>query len=149
MLTLLQITKAVNNTVKTALENTEFSDIPLVASDVSEPITRPSIKIMLEQSTNGKYNSRCREKDLTFRVYFFAENPHKYRIDNLKMQDIIENALLGGLFIDGAYIPIVDVNSDTVDTVLVCSFDLYAVELLPDTDQSEPMEELKLEEEIE
>lgn len=146
MLTLLQITKAVNDKIKSALTGTAFSAVQIVASDVSEPIIRPSIKVMLEDSSNGKFNAQCREKTLTFRVYFFAQNINKYRIDNLKMQDIIENAFLDGLYVDGAYIPTDSVESEVVDTVLICSFDIYTIELLPDTDTSEIIEELNFKE---
>ena len=63
------------------------------------------------------------------------------------MQDLIENAFLDDLKIEeGFYIPVESVESEVTDTVLVCSFDLYAVELLPDTDASEPMEQLNYKE---
>ena len=141
MLTLMQITKAVNDTIKTA------SSAPIVASDVSEPIIRPSIKVMLEDSSSGLFNAQCRERSLTYRAYFFAKDANKHRMDNLATQEAIESAFIDGLRVGGAHIPIASVDSDAVDTVLVCTIELYAVELLPDTDASEPMEELKFKEE--
>ena len=136
MLTLMQITKAVHDTIKTA------SSAPLVASDVSEPITRPSIKVMLEDSSSGLFNAQCRERSLTYRVYFFAKDANKYRMDNLATQEAIEDAFLDGLRVDGAHIPIASIGSDVVDTVLVCTIEIYAIELLPDTDASEQIEEI-------
>lgn len=142
MLTLIQIAKAVNDTILTALSGTDLSSVPVVASDVSEPIVRPSIKVMLEGTSSGLFNAQCREKSLTYRIYFFAKDANKYRVDNLKMQEILEGAFLDGLWLDGAHIPIASVDSELVDTVLICSVELYAVELLPDTGNSEPIEEI-------
>ena len=152
MLTLLEIHKAINDTVKKGLKNTEFSDAILRPEDVSEPIVRPSIKVQIDNSNNGRRNSCFREKTLTVRIYFFASDIRKYKIENLKMQDVLENSFLDGMYIEGAYIPINDVESDVTDTVLTCSFQLYLVELAewqenvhPETGEPiEPMEELEM-----
>lgn len=112
---------------------------------MSEPIIRPSIKVEIEASTNGKFNANCREKTLTCRVYFFAKDRYKYKIDNAKMQDIIETAFLDDLEVkENYYIPVDNVDSEVADTVLICSFDLYSVELLPDNDTNELMESLDI-----
>jgi hypothetical protein len=145
MVTLVEINKAINDKIKAALVGTEFSAVPLIAEDISEPIVRPSIKVQLGNSINGKFNSCCRDKNLTCRVYFFAKDKYKYKIDNTKMQDLIENAFLDDLIVNGSfYIPIDDVSSEVIDSVLECSFELYTIELLPDTDTSETMDELNL-----
>lgn len=145
MITLLEINEAINNKIKQALAGTDFTTVSLLAEDISEPIIRPSLKVSIENSTNGKFNANCRQKNLTCRVYFFAKNRYKYKIDNSKMQDILENAFLEDLKVgDNFYIPIQEVESEVVDTVLICSFDLYSIELLPDTDISEVMEEIDI-----
>ena len=145
MITLLEINKAINNKIKEALKGTEFSSVKLLAEDISEPIVRPSLKVAIENSTNGKFNTNCREKNLTCRVYFFAKDRNKYKMDNSKMQDLIENAFLEDLKVaENFYIPIEEVESNVSDTVLICNFDLYSVELLPDTDTSELMENLNI-----
>ncbi|KEZ85551.1 hypothetical protein IO99_13730 [Clostridium sulfidigenes] len=145
MITLLEINKAINKKIKEALKGTEFSSVPLLAEDISEPIVRPSLKVAIENSTNGKFNSNCREKNLTCRVYFFAKDRNKYKMDNSKMQDLIETAFLEDLQVtESFYIPIEEVESEVSDTVLISSFNLYSIELLPDTDISEPMEILKI-----
>lgn len=145
MITLLEINKAINNKIKEALVGTAFTTVPLLAEDISEPIIRPSLKVTIENSTNGKFNANCREKNLTCKVYFFAKDRYKYKIDNSKMQDLIENAFLDDLKVnDNFYIPIEEVESDVTDSVLICSFHLYSIELLPDTDISEPMEDLDI-----
>lgn len=145
MITLIQINQAVNSRIEEALTGSEFSTVEIVAEDLEEPIIRPSIKVAIEDGTNGKYNSACREKTLTCRVYFFAKDRHKFKLDNLKMRDLLENAFLDDLQVmEGFYIPIENVTSEVSDTILICSFDLYTIELLPDTDTSEPMETLNI-----
>ncbi len=145
MVTLLEINKAINNKIEKALVGTDFKLVPIIAEDISEPIVRPSLKVAIENSTNGKFNANCREKNLTCRVYFFAKDRNKYKMDNSKMQDLIENAFLEDLKVaENFYIPIEEVESNVSDTVLICNFDLYSVELLPDTDTSELMESLNI-----
>lgn len=149
MITLLQINKAIIDRIKSALVGTEFSTVPIVAEDISEPIVRPSLKVGIEDSINGKFNSRCREKTLTCNIYFFAKDRNKYKLVNTKMQELIENTFLDDLKIEeGFYIPIDSVESEVSDTVLICSFVLYTIELLPNTDTSEPMEQLNYKEGI-
>lgn len=142
MLTLTGISKAVNDCIRAALADTSFVGVPLLATDIAEPIIRPSIKVMLDSGQNGLFNASSREKTLTFRIHFFAESEYKYRLDNLKMQEIIEGAFLHGLTADGAYVPIDSVETTIADTVLVCTIELYAIELLPDLEGGEELEEM-------
>lgn len=118
--------------------------VPIPAQDLSEPIIRPSIKVAIDNCVNGKFNAHNREKALTVRIYYFASDRYKFKIENAKMQEIIENAFLDGLIIEeGFYIPIEQVESDITDTVLICSFDLNIIELLPEQ-TGEPMENIEI-----
>lgn len=87
-----------------------------------------------------------KERTLTARVYFFAENKEKPKIENIKIQEIIENAFLGDLKVtDTFYIPIDTVESDVSDGVLISSFELGTLELLPTDDEAyEYMEVLEI-----
>lgn len=152
MVTILEVNKAVNDRLKAALVGTDFSSVPIVAEDISEPIVRPSLKVGIEYGLNNRFNANCRERSLTCRIYFFAQNRNKYKFDNANMQDILENAFLEDLEIEEVFFVSIDnFESEVSDTVLTCNFDLYAVELLPDTDSVnfELMEELNLEMESE
>lgn len=151
MLTLLEINKAVIDAIKAALVGTSYSSVPLIAEDVSEPIKRPSLKIEIEPSTVGKFNDCCRDRTIGFKTYYFAADRNKYKLDNTKMQDIIEMALLNGIFIGTVHIPIMSIESEVIDSVLVVAFDLYTVELLTDTaltGTGENMETLNYKEDI-
>ncbi|MBE6043543.1 MAG: hypothetical protein E7216_04825 [Clostridium thermopalmarium] len=151
MITLLEINKAINNRIKQTLRETEFKDVPILAEDISEPIVRPSLRIAIEDSTTSQFNAACRERTLICRIYFFAKNRYKYKFDNARMQEIIECAFLEGLEVkEGFFIQIKEIESEVSDTVLICSFDLYMVELIPEPTTNdigeliEPMEEINI-----
>lgn len=153
MISILDINKAINSTIDQALsQDDNFKDVEIVAEDVTEPIIRPSIKIQFEDSTNGRFNVNMREKKITCRIYFFCKDRYHYKIDNMKMQELIENVFIMGLYVpDNFYIPIDSVDSIVSDTVLQCSFDINTLEDIPeetinkDTGEDyEDMEELNL-----
>ena len=133
MITLLEINKAINNKIKHALADSEFSSVPIIASDLSEPIVRPSLKVFLEDGTTGKFNSCMKERTLTVRVYFFATDLKKYKIENTKVQDLIENEFLTPIKVtDTFYIDVDEVEANTSDTVLICSFNIETLEDIPE-----------------
>ena len=133
MITLLEINKAVNEKIKHALADSEFSSVPIIASDLSEPIVRPSLKVFLEDGTTGKFNSCMKERTLTVRVYFFATDLKKYKIENTKVQDLIENEFLTPIKVtDTFYIDVDEVESTISDTVLICSFNIETLEDIPE-----------------
>ena len=150
MITLLEINKAINNKIEHALADSEFSSVPIIASDLSEPIVRPSIKVFLEDGNTGKFNSCMKERTLTVRVYFFATDLKKYKIENTKVQDLIENEFLTPLKVSDTFIVDIDeVEVNTTDTVLVCNFNIETLEDIPeiiidDGIDYEPMENLNL-----
>ena len=133
MITLLEINKAVNEKIKHALADSEFKTVPIIASDLSEPIVRPSLKVFLEDGTTGKFNSCMKERTLTVRVYFFATDLKKYKIENTKVQDLIENEFLTPIKVtDTFYIDVDEVEANTSDTVLICSFNIETLEDIPE-----------------
>ena len=133
MITLLEINKAINNKIEHALADSEFKIVPIIAGDLSEPIVRPSLKVFLEDGTTGKFNSCMKERTLTVRVYFFATDLKKYKIENTKVQDLIENEFLTPIKVtDTFYIDVDEVESTISDTVLICSFDIETLENIPD-----------------
>lgn len=143
MITLVDIYKAVKHTIENSLVDTDFSNVPIVAEDTEE-IKRPSLKISMDGNKTEKFNNN-KERTLTVRVYFYAKDRYKYRIDNLKMQDILENVFLEDVKVtDTFYMPILEdgIESSVIDGVLECSFDLYSVEEIEDTTECETLDEL-------
>ena len=133
MITLLELNKAINEKIIHALADSEYSTVPIIASDLSEPIIRPSLKIFLEDGNTGKFNSCMKERTLTVRVYFFATDLKKYKIENTKVQDLIENEFLTPIKVgDKFYIDVDEVEATVSDTVLICSFNIETLENIPE-----------------
>lgn len=146
MVTIIQINKAIIDTLRGNLVGTEFEGIDFINQDLSEGYTRPCLKVDIESTTSGKFNAHMKERTLTVRVYFFAKNKEKPKLENIKMQEIVENAFLEDLKVtDTFYIPMDEVESDISDGVLISSFDLGTLEILPSDDELyEYMQELYL-----
>lgn len=151
MITLLEINKAVNDKIEHALANSEFETVPIIASDLSEPIIRPSLKVFLDDGTAGKFNSCMKEQTLQCKVYFFATDLKRYKIENMKVRNLIQNEFLTPLKVSDTFIVDIDeVEAETSDTVLICSFNIETLEDIPesiidDGIEYEPMENLNLE----
>lgn len=132
MITLLEINKAIDEKIEHALANSEFSTVPILAGDLSE-IVRPSLKVILDDGNTGKMNSHMKERTLQVKVYFFASDLTKYKIENTKVQDLIENEFLTPIKVtDTFFIDVDEVESAINDTVLICSFDIETLEDIPD-----------------
>lgn len=151
MISLLEINEAINDKITHAIKDTPFESVEIVASDLKEPTVRPSIKTVLSDGTTGKMNSRMKERTLHCMIYFFASDLIKYKIENTKVQDLIENEFLTPIKVtDTFYIDVDEVDSTISDTVLICSFDMKTLEDIPeividDGIEYEPMENLNLE----
>lgn len=145
MITYNQIHKALNKKIENALLNTFDYAVPLVAKDISEPIIRPSVKMILEDSNFGKFNEKCKERTLTCNVYFFAKNREKPNYENMIIREVLESAFIEELQVtETFFIPIDNIKFLVSDGVLNMSFDLYTIELLPDNDTNENMEDVVL-----
>lgn len=146
---LSKIIKAINNLIRQGISESDlfkdyFNGNPIKASDVSEPLERPSIKINIEDCDTEKIGL-CRARNPTVRIYFFAKDREKYRIDNINMQELIEETLLDGLYVtEDFYIYIDEITSTVTDTVLVCSFNLETLEEIDYDLNLEPLQELNL-----
>lgn len=155
MISLLDINKAINEKIKHALAGSNFNTVPIIASDLSEPIVRPSIKVILDDGSSGKMNSCMKEQILRCRVYFFASDLKKYKIENMKVRDLIQNEFLMQLVVSDTFIVDIDeIEASTSDTVLICSFDIETLEDIPEIilnngKEYEPMENLYLDLETE
>lgn len=145
MITYSEIQNAINKKVENALLNIFEYTVPLVAEDISEPIIRPSVKVIFENSESGRFNEQCKERTLTYNVYFFAKNRHKPKPENIAVREALENEFIDELQVtDTFFIPIETVDFEVSDGVLIMTVELYTIELLPDVDTSENMEDINL-----
>lgn len=146
-MTIYGIRKAIIARIRSALTDTAFAAVAFDDADVSEPIRRPSLKLTLEDGTAGRFNGCCAERTVTARVHFFAKSETRPTPENTAMRELLENAFLDDLLADGGAIPIDEISSVVTDGFLICSFDLYRVELLPEGD-SPTMETLNINERV-
>jgi hypothetical protein len=140
MISLLDINTSLVNKLRGALLGTPFEGTPIAPGDLSE-IARPSLKVDFDSIKLENINANFKARALTVRVYFFATSLKKYKIENLQVQEIIENIFSKGVWINGYYIPINDINAEIVDTVLTVDFDIY-ITAFNDDETGDPMEDL-------
>jgi hypothetical protein len=121
---------------------------PLLAEDVRGPIKRPSGKVELDEGDDAKLMASGRERSVTFRLYYYATNCNKPKLENLAVRSAIGEAFLDGLIVDDLFIGIDDGVSFTVaDGVLVATVALTWNEAIPEED-AELMENLNYETEV-
>lgn len=143
MITLTDINKTIIQTIKKSIYQTPIV-AEFCAEDLKKPVVRPSLKVILEKNCTNKFNSCSVEKTLQYRVYFFASDGIKPKSENFRMQEILSTIFLDGLLInDSFYIPIKDIEFVVSDGVLICTIELYYIELLT-MEQGEVMEELEM-----
>ncbi|AQS09683.1 hypothetical protein CLOBY_18140 [Clostridium saccharobutylicum] len=151
MIALSTILTAINNNILNALANTHYKDVEIVSKDFTDGIIRPAIRVLYSTSA-GKFNAALKERVLNIKILFYAKDKNAYKLDNINMQDILENAFLEDLEVqEGFFMSYCNANgdiepmtSDIVDTVLQCSFNLYSRENIYDDSSLEDMEDLEI-----
>ena len=124
MISLIDINKSIVSAIRGAFIGTPFESTTMIPGDISEGFDRPGLKVDFDNIKLENINANFKARALTVRVYFFAKNLKDYKIDNLQVQEIIENTFIKGVWINGYYIPINDINAEIVDTVLTIDFDI-------------------------
>ena len=134
-MTLLELNRAVCAQVKAASLASGIG-AELVAEDVSRPIIRPSIKVELEDGTDAALSMRASEQKVTFRIYFFARDRHRPKLDNLAMREALSGLFRSGLDTAEGTVPIDDGISFTVaDGVLTATLDLLLEQETPESEE--------------
>ena len=142
MISLQSLNKAVCTLYRQALE-AAGTGAPLLAEDVSAPIIRPSGKVELEDGVEARLLVSGRERAVTFRLYYFASDKDRPKLENLAVRQAIGEAFLDGITVEDTYLGIDEGVSFTVtDGVLVATLDLTLTEPIPEAD-GEPMETLE------
>ena len=145
MISLQAVNRAICARYQTALD-AAGTGAKLVAEDVSKPIIRPRGKVELEDGSDTRLLASGRERTVTFRLYYFAKDRDRPKLENLAVRSAIGEAFLDGITVEDTYLGIDEGVSFTVtDGVLVASLEL--TEPVPKAD-AEPMEELNLDLEV-
>ena len=147
MISLQAVNRAICAGYQTALD-AAGTGAKLVAEDVSKPIIRPRGKVELEDGSDTRLLASGRERTVTFRLYYFAKDRDRPKLENLAVRSAIGEAFLDGITVEDTYLGIDEGVSFTVtDGVLVASLELTLTEPVPKAD-AEPMEELNLDLEV-
>ena len=140
-MTLLEVNRAVCALVEQAAARSG-TGAELSAEDLSRPILRPSVKIDLEESREAAAVEDRVEVEVTFRIYFFARDRSRPKLDNLAMRQALGRAFRDGVPVGEDVVPIDEGLLFTVtDGVLEAALDLR-LDLEPETPEGDLMETL-------
>ncbi len=141
-MTLKELNRAVCERVKKAVQAAGIQ-AELIAEDVSAPIVRPSVKVELEDGTDAALSHRMSEQSVTFRIYFFARDPYRPKLDNLAMREALSDVFRAGVETAEGMVPADEGLSFAVaDGVLTASLSLLLEQEEPETE--EDMENMNL-----
>lgn len=145
MIDLKELNKAVCDLYREALEaaGSAAEILPeLVAEDVPSPIVRPSAKVQMEDGAQARLLASGQEKTVTFRLYFFAADRYRPKMENLAVRQAVGEAFLDGITVGDTYLGIDEgVRFTVTDGVLVAAIDLSWSEPIPEP-EGELMENL-------
>lgn len=139
-MTLLELNKGVGALAEQAAALAGTGAV-LVAEDLSRPILRPSVKVELEDSTAVRATQSRAEQTVRFRIYYFARDKDRPKLENLAMRQALGEVFRDGVPAGGHVLPIDEgLSFSVVDGVLTAALELEVNLELPET--GEPMETL-------
>lgn len=140
IVTLKDIYKAVCNHIS------NVANIPVVDSDLEEPVIRPSFKIFMDTVNTGLYSSGLRQVKVYFNCYYYVENEKHSKSEIYEIEDKLAFSFLEPLQIkDTCAVCVDDLEFEKVeDGILNCSFNFEIATEFIDESNIETMEELKI-----
>lgn len=118
---------------------------PIIASDLKEPITRPSIKIMIDDDATFRHSTHVDARSFVARIYYFPPDAHSWRGNHFMMQDILRECLYDSLFVGNYELDSEDgIQFVQTDGVLLGSIAYQWYECRPVRESGERMEELNI-----
>ena len=147
MISLQAINKAICTLYQQALD-AAGTGAKLVAEDVRAPVVRPSGRVELEDGSHARLFHSGQERTVTFRLYYFASDGKRPKLENLAVRSAVGDAFLDGATVDGTYLGIDEgVSFVVTDGVLVGTLDLTIDDEVPEA-EGEPMETLEYDTEV-
>ena len=95
-MTLLEVNRAVCALAEQAAARSG-TGAELSAEDLSRPILRPALKIDLEEGRETAAAEDLVEVEITFRIYFYARDHRRPKLDNLAMRQALGLAFRDGI----------------------------------------------------
>ncbi len=124
----------------------EVTNIPLVDSDLEEPIERPVFKIFMDTVKTRFYSSGLRQVKVYFNIYYYASNKKHSKSEIYDIEDKLAFSFLEPFEIKAGCVVYIDsLEFEKVDNgILNCSFDFEIGTEFIDESTLEPMEELEI-----
>ncbi|KOF56813.1 hypothetical protein AGR56_09110 [Clostridium sp. DMHC 10] len=148
MVALEDINKSIVKQVKQGLINTAYNAVGFSSTDIKEEIIRPCFYVEFFKNKTGKFNASNKERKLTTKLYYFALNPNKYKLELMEIQDLLEGTFLEGLKINDNFIINIDdgieFDIDKQNGFLTATFDLYTIEEIPQDESIPYMDNLQI-----
>lgn len=130
---------------------TKSTNIPVIDSDIEEPVVRPSFKIFMDTVNTGFYSSAIRKVQVYFNIHYYAKNKKHSKGEIMDIEDKIGLSFIEPFEIkEGCAVYVDDLEFEKVtDGILNCSFDFEIGVEFVDESGLEPMEELIIKEKLE
>lgn len=144
-MTVTEFYRALVGAVKLGLQAHDLPSTPVMASDLSEPITRPSVKIMLDEVRAERATTYQNLKYAVVHIYYFPADRQHWRAAHWAMQEALTDALMDGVQVDDLRIyPEDGISFDAADGVLIGtqSYAWYEDRITHETE--DPMESLSI-----
>lgn len=138
---LAEINKALVEKVRNGLIGTDYEGIKIDAQDISENIKPNTLKVFCE----ADYSQEMAQRVITVAVeiYYYAQETKKYKIDCVKMQDILQECLMNGIMLEDEKLYIDKIDFEINNKVLFGTFEIEKKVSTYEED-GEPMEELEV-----
>lgn len=141
MVKILEIHDAIAKKIKL-----KFTDIPVKSTNVEE-IIRPSFSMDFDNVKADDFMDEALDRNITVRIYYFATNRYKHKVENLNIQNDLTILFLEDNILEvneNTKIQIEELEFDIVDGVLVMNFDIFISEDYNRIDDTPNMEELEI-----
>lgn len=129
----------------------DTTSIPLVDSDLEEPVERPSFKVFMDTVNTGLYSSGLRQVKVYINCYYYAKNQKHSKSEIYEIEDRLAVSFLEPLRIkDTCAVFVDDLEYEKVeDGILNCSFNFEIGTEFIDESNLEPMDGLVINEKLE
>lgn len=142
-MTITEFYTALTEVVKKSLQGHDLPSTPVMASDLSEPIVRPSVKIMLDEVRTERATTHQNIRHVIVRIYYFPPDRQHWRAMHWAMQEALTDALLDGVSVGDYHLyPDEGIEFDTSDGVLIGTQSYSWYEDRETHDTGDPMESL-------
>lgn len=120
-------------------------DIPLMASDLKEPESRPGFKIYVRPVKSERMNNEVRVTEYDIMVLYYARDVNDYYLEHYEMEEAFEEMLLGVVELDnGVFIELNELEFESEGDLLAVYMKTTVDTRVDSELDDEVMEELEL-----